>query len=128
MLHNGQKMNKCLLIWVYFALNVSWSLNQNSETVLISDIFSRGGYRKPKITDVLWIQLILSPYYLLSYIYWYMHWIWHFTIMRNEYGDEQKEYIIRKNMKLSQGQWDVSTFITSIVLWIVFFFVSFLSK
>ncbi len=31
--------------------------------------------------------------------------------MGNEYGDEQKEYIIRKNMKLSQGQWDVSIYV-----------------
>ena len=37
-----------------------------------------------------------------------MRWTVKFFIMREEYGDEEKEYIIRKNMKLSQGQWDVS--------------------
>ena len=55
------------------------------------------------------MQLVLFPYHLLMYIYWYMRWFVKFTIMRAEYEDEEKEYVIRKNMKLSQGQWDVSS-------------------
>ncbi|XP_064600478.1 dnaJ homolog subfamily C member 25 homolog [Liolophura sinensis] len=66
----------------------------------------RGGYSRPKYTDVLWVQLILSPYTLILYIHWWLRWIWKFTICREEYGEEEKCYLIRKFMKLSQTQWD----------------------
>jgi len=69
---------------------------------------SRGGYEKPTVYDILWVQLTLSPYYLVCYIAWFLRWIWKFTICREEYGDEEREYLIRKKMKLSSLQWDVS--------------------
>ncbi len=70
--------------------------------------FNRGSYSKPTVFDVLWIQLLLSPYYLVKYIGWWMRWLWKFTICRQEYGEEEKVYIIRRNMGLSQGRFDVS--------------------
>lgn len=66
----------------------------------------KGAYAKPKITDVLWVQLIVLPYTLSKYFYWYMNWIWRFTILRQPYGDEEKLYLIRKYMKLGQYQFD----------------------
>lgn len=68
----------------------------------------RGGYEKPNIYDILWIQLAFSPYYLVCYIVWYARWIWKFMICREEYGEEEKMYLIRKKMNLSALQWDVS--------------------
>ena len=35
-------------------------------------------------------------------------WIWNFNILKKEYGEEEQTYIIRRNMKLKQAQWDVS--------------------
>lgn len=66
----------------------------------------RGGFSKPQITDVLWIQLVLSPYYLLRYLAWYVRWIWKFTIKGEEYGREEKFHLIKKYMKCGKTQWE----------------------
>lgn len=68
----------------------------------------RGGYAKPKVTDVLWIQLILLPWTLCTWTFFYCRWLWKFGILRQEYGEDEKLYVIRRNMGLSQGQFDVS--------------------
>ena len=68
----------------------------------------RGGYAKPKITNVLWIQLIFLPWTLCLWIYFYARWFWKFGIMKEDYGEEEMLYVIRKFMKLSQTQFDVS--------------------
>jgi DnaJ family protein C protein 25 len=66
----------------------------------------RGGYSKPSYRDILWVQLVFLPYTIGLYIFWYLKWIWRFDINKEPFGDEEKLYIIRKNMKLSQLQWD----------------------
>ena len=68
----------------------------------------RGGYSRPKYTDVLWVQLVLLPYYIVHYICWWARWVWLFNIRRQEYGEEEKFYLIRKSMKYNKSQWDVS--------------------
>lgn len=68
---------------------------------------SRGGYSKPDIKDILWIQLILSPYYLVQYLIWFTRWVWRFWIRREEYGEEEKLYLIKKYLKASRSQWEV---------------------
>ena len=35
-----------------------------------------------------------------------MRWHWKFTIKGEEYGDEEKTYLIRKKMGLNSTQWD----------------------
>lgn len=67
----------------------------------------RGGYAKPKVTDILWVQLVLLPWSLSCWIYFYARWLWKYGIKREEYGEEEKLYVIRKHMKLSQGHFDV---------------------
>ncbi|KAM7451741.1 DnaJ subfamily C member 25 [Porites harrisoni] len=66
----------------------------------------RGGYSKPKITDVLWLRIVFLPYTILCYIAWLLRWHWKFTICGEEYGDEEKQYIIRKKLGLSSIHWD----------------------
>ncbi|XP_063956989.1 dnaJ homolog subfamily C member 25 homolog [Lytechinus pictus] len=66
----------------------------------------RGGYSKPKITDVLWIQLILLPVTIAKYFYWYARWTWKFTILREPFGLEEKHYVIRKYMRVTQLQYE----------------------
>ncbi|XP_041465890.1 dnaJ homolog subfamily C member 25 homolog isoform X2 [Lytechinus variegatus] len=66
----------------------------------------RGGYSKPKITDVLWVQLILLPVTIAKYFYWYARWTWKFTILREPFGLEEKHYIIRKYMRVTQLQYE----------------------
>lgn len=66
----------------------------------------RGGYSKPSYKDMLWVQLILLPWTVIQYIIWFVRWTWKFTILKHPYGEEEKAYIMRKWMKLSQLQWD----------------------
>ncbi|XP_068857105.1 dnaJ homolog subfamily C member 25 isoform X2 [Aphelocoma coerulescens] len=51
-------------------------------------------------------QILLAPFYWCKYIVWYCWWIYCFTIKGKEYGVEEKLYIIRRYMKMSQSQFD----------------------
>ncbi|XP_066152631.1 dnaJ homolog subfamily C member 25 homolog [Euwallacea fornicatus] len=66
----------------------------------------KGAYAKPKVADVIWIQLIILPYTIIKYIYWYISWIWRHTIMKHPYTEEEKLHIIRKYLKMGQHQFD----------------------
>ncbi|RVE65469.1 hypothetical protein OJAV_G00116720 [Oryzias javanicus] len=84
---------------------------REQEEEVIRDIIKnkidiKGGYQKPNLTDILLCQIVLFPYYLTSYMVWYVSWVYRFTICREEYGDEEKLYIIRRYMKMSQSQFD----------------------
>ncbi|XP_065566897.1 dnaJ homolog subfamily C member 25 homolog [Artemia franciscana] len=64
----------------------------------------RGGYAKPDWRDILLWQLLVLPYTVYKYIKWYLSWTWRFTIKKEEYGRDEKLYIIRKNMGLKESQ------------------------
>lgn len=70
------------------------------------DFFYRGGYSKPTILDVLWLQIILLPYTVIKYVVWYIRWMFKFVVFKEEYGEEEKLYLIRKNLQCSIVQWD----------------------
>lgn len=74
--------------------------------VLEENMDIRGGYAKPKLSDVLWVQLLILPYTMYSYFHWYASWIWRFNIRKEPYEEEQKLYLIRRNMSLGQYQFD----------------------
>ncbi|XP_071781693.1 dnaJ homolog subfamily C member 25 [Centroberyx gerrardi] len=84
---------------------------REQEEEVIRDIIKnkidiKGGYQKPNLSDILLCKIVLFPYYLTTYVAWYSSWVYRFTICREEYGDEEKLYIIRRNMKMSQSQFD----------------------
>lgn len=66
----------------------------------------KGAYAKPKITDILWVQLVIFPYTVCKYIYWYLSWFWKHTLLKQPYNEEEKLYIIRKYLKMGQHQFD----------------------
>ncbi|KAF7284315.1 hypothetical protein GWI33_022298 [Rhynchophorus ferrugineus] len=66
----------------------------------------KGAYAKPKITDLLWIQLLILPYTVISYIYWYILWIWRHNICQQPFSEEEKLYIIRKYLKMGENQFN----------------------
>uniref|UniRef100_A0A6J0TE97 DnaJ homolog subfamily C member 25 n=1 Tax=Pogona vitticeps TaxID=103695 RepID=A0A6J0TE97_9SAUR len=76
------------------------------KNVIKTKIDIKGGYQKPQIYDILFFQIILAPFYFCKYIAWYCWWIYSFNIKRQEYGEEEKLYLIRKYMKMSQSQFD----------------------
>lgn len=63
--------------------------------IIKNKIDIKGGYQKPNLTDILLCQILLFPYYLTNYVTWYVTWIYRFNICREDYGDEEKLYIIR---------------------------------
>lgn len=65
----------------------------------------KGGYSKPSVYDILWVQLICLPYHTVLYVVWFARWIWKFWVLKEEYGDEEKEYMTRKNLGLSANYW-----------------------
>lgn len=40
------------------------------------------------------------------YVAWYCSWVYRFNIRGEDYGEEEKLYVIRKYMKMSQAQFD----------------------
>nr|XP_033782222.1 dnaJ homolog subfamily C member 25 [Geotrypetes seraphini] len=84
---------------------------REEEEEIIRDIIKtkidiKGGYQKPRIYDILLFQIVLAPVYVCRYIAWYCWWVYSFNIKRQEYGEEEKLYIIRKYMKMSQSQFN----------------------
>ncbi|XP_053558662.1 dnaJ homolog subfamily C member 25 [Bombina bombina] len=84
---------------------------KEEEQEIIKDIIKnkidiKGGYQKPQIYDILLFQIVLFPYYVFGYLSWYVWWIYTFSIKGEEYGEAEKLYLIRKNMKMSQSQFD----------------------
>lgn len=68
----------------------------------------RGGYAKPKFTDILICQLIFLPINVIKYVIWYIKWTWKFNICKKEYGEKEKFYFIRKNMKIKEHAFEVN--------------------
>ncbi|XP_055712221.1 dnaJ homolog subfamily C member 25 homolog [Phlebotomus papatasi] len=66
----------------------------------------QGAYAKPSVWDVLWIQLIISPYTITKWLAWNIRWFWKFILLRQPYGDEEKYFIIRKYMKIGQHKFN----------------------
>ncbi|CAK9300874.1 unnamed protein product [Gordionus sp. m RMFG-2023] len=69
----------------------------------------KGAYAKPEWTDLIVVKLVLLPYSLYEYLNWYARWIYKFDYLKLEYGMEEKLYLIRKFMKMSQCQFDQFT-------------------
>lgn len=66
----------------------------------------KGAYAKPEIKDLIWIQLIILPYTIFVYICWYASWIWRHNLLKKPFSEEEKLYLIRKNLKMGQHQFD----------------------
>nr|XP_039273249.1 dnaJ homolog subfamily C member 25-like [Styela clava] len=67
----------------------------------------KGGYQKPKISDVLWIQIFLLPYHAITWTKFYARWFYRYSYLKDEYTEEDKIYKMRKNLKLTKMRWDV---------------------
>ncbi|XP_010778501.1 dnaJ homolog subfamily C member 25 [Notothenia coriiceps] len=82
---------------------------REQEEEVIRDIIKtkidiKGGYQKPNLSDILLCQMVLFPYYLTTYLSWYASWIYRFTLCREEYGEEEKVYLIRSVLELHLTQ------------------------
>lgn len=66
----------------------------------------KGSYSKPSVTDILWIQLVISPYTISKFVLWYGRWFVNFDILKKPYGMEEKLYLLRKNLALGVNQFN----------------------
>jgi len=64
-----------------------------------------GGYAAPKLTDLIGVQFVLIPYYILKYAWFNLRWLVKFTILRRPYGDVERSYLTRKQLRLSEEKW-----------------------
>ncbi|KAJ0012368.1 hypothetical protein NQD34_016702 [Periophthalmus magnuspinnatus] len=74
--------------------------------IIKTKIDIKGSYQKPRVWDILLCQMVLAPLSLTRYVAWYLNWVYRFRLRGQEYGPEEKLYLIRKNMKMSQSQFD----------------------
>lgn len=51
---------------------------------------------KPSISDIFIFQIFLLPIAIYNYLKWYIRWVYLFDFKKEEYGDEEKEYLIYK--------------------------------
>ncbi|KAA0716239.1 DnaJ -like protein subfamily C member 25 [Triplophysa tibetana] len=84
---------------------------REEEEQIIRDIIKnkidiKGGYQKPNVSDILICKIILFPYHLCVYVAWHCSWFYRFFLRREEYGEPEKLYLIRRYMKMSQAQFD----------------------
>lgn len=64
----------------------------------------RGGFAKPDIRNILWVQIFRSPITLYEYAYWYIRWVYLFDIKGEPYGEDEKIYLISKHLGMSEEQ------------------------
>ncbi|XP_075912978.1 dnaJ homolog subfamily C member 25-like, partial [Petromyzon marinus] len=61
----------------------------------------QGGYRKPRVTDVLLVRLLLLPYSLLRFSAFHLRWLWLFTVLGRELGPTERLHLTRHSLRLS---------------------------
>nr|XP_002132082.1 dnaJ homolog subfamily C member 25 [Ciona intestinalis] len=69
----------------------------------------RGGYQKPEYSDVLWMQIILLPYYIYKFFKFHISWLYNYTIMKKEFTEEDKIYLVCKNLGIKPVAWDMQS-------------------
>ncbi|KAL5480022.1 hypothetical protein EMCRGX_G023636 [Ephydatia muelleri] len=75
-------------------------------SILEQNLSIIGGYRRPRIQDVLCFMILLSPYYLYDYVTWRVRWFWRFSHLKQDYGPEELAYLTRKKLSLSAAMWE----------------------
>lgn len=78
---------------------------ESIKTVIEELMDENGGYPRPELNHILWIQIIKFPRTLCEFLRFHFDWVWRFSILRHEYSDFEKEYIIRKRLAMTDRQW-----------------------
>ncbi|CAK5105680.1 unnamed protein product [Meloidogyne enterolobii] len=77
-------------------------------SIIEENINISGGYRPPSVYQTLAWQLIILPVTLFAQLRWGASWIFKFWICKKDYDDEAKLYLIRRNLKLSEEQFQTT--------------------
>lgn len=77
-------------------------------SIIEENISVSGGYKRESIRDTLFFWIILLPVELYHQSKWWSRWILKYWIRKEEYDEEAKLYLIRKNLSVSEDQFNVS--------------------
>jgi DnaJ family protein C protein 25 len=84
--------------------------------IIEENINVSGGYKKESIKDTLFFYILLLPIEIYHQsIFWYK-WTLKYWIKKEEYDEEAKLYLIRKNLKISAEQFNVSYYLIQILI------------
>ena len=76
------------------------------ERILEDQIVVHGSYRKPKWSETAIVQFWFLPYYLMRALWWQARWVHKYTIKKEPYAQEDKEYLTRCVIGASKETWD----------------------
>lgn len=76
--------------------------------IIEENISISGGYKKQSIYDTLLWQIITLPLILYRNLIWWSIWAKKYWILKQDYDEEAKLYLIRKNLKISEDQLHVN--------------------
>uniref|UniRef100_A0A2K6W0R2 J domain-containing protein n=2 Tax=Onchocerca TaxID=6281 RepID=A0A2K6W0R2_ONCVO len=72
--------------------------------IIEENVDIRGGYKKPSIYNTLLWTIIVLPYTIYRYVAWNFSWFIKYHVKKEDYDDDAKSYLIRKNLNLSEEQ------------------------
>lgn len=76
--------------------------------IIEENISVSGGYKKESIKDTLFFYILMLPIELYHQSIWWAKWARKYWINKEEFDEEAKLYLIRKNLKISEDQFNVS--------------------
>ena len=72
--------------------------------IIEENISISGGYRPPSVYQTLAWQLVVLPVTVFHHGRWWLRWVYKFWICKQDYDEEAKGYLMRRNLKLSEEQ------------------------
>ena len=74
---------------------------------VICDLMDQnGGYPRPEVGQVLWLQILRLPLTLYTASVFWSSWVWRFYVRREEYGQQEREFIVRRRLAMTERQWE----------------------
>lgn len=62
-------------------------------------------FAKPALKSLIGVKAVMSPVTISMSIYANARWFWRFSVCKEEYGEEEKIYLTRKALGISEGNW-----------------------
>ena len=76
------------------------------EKILTDQIVVHGGYRKPKVSELAIVQFWLIPYHMFQAFAWQWRWFQKYSLQKQEYDQDAKEYLTRNVVGISANTWE----------------------
>lgn len=83
------------------------------QRLVVENIDLRGAFAPPEWKNTVWIKALLLPKSTALYIWWNLDWWWRINHKKEDLTDEDKIYLIRKNLgtflqPLSEARWETA--------------------